>query len=182
MSALEQQLFTWNGWDGDQEMMTFYTVELIRDLGQFKAGEKFDVAFIHLTKSLLQLQRRVDNIVEASSKEETFEFDLIMTAKPRLADQLRSFVIENQRKLNETNLSTQVEQEFEELLNKLYESAQSGLMQYTHKIKGNHPLAKKLKEELKLRGLAVELHTDTNHYDHRDDLYQLRISWKKEAE
>lgn len=44
--SIEQELFSWEGWDGDQECMIFYDVVLKVDIGNHKAGAAFDSATI----------------------------------------------------------------------------------------------------------------------------------------
>lgn len=43
---MERELFTWSGWDGDMECMTFYDAVLIKQIGKFPVGTKFDSATI----------------------------------------------------------------------------------------------------------------------------------------
>lgn len=43
---MEQELFCWKGWDGDQECMSFYNVELKQAIGEFSAGTQFSGAQI----------------------------------------------------------------------------------------------------------------------------------------
>lgn len=57
MKSLENQLFTWEGWDGDQEMMIFYGATLVVPIGVHPVGTRFDHATILYERSLLQLQR-----------------------------------------------------------------------------------------------------------------------------
>lgn len=52
---LECQLFSWDGWDGDHECMTFYDPILKVQIGKFPAGTKFDFATILFDKGVLQL-------------------------------------------------------------------------------------------------------------------------------
>lgn len=65
--SLEQQLFTWQGWDGDQQLMTFYDVELVKPIHNFPVGTKFKFANIMFEKSILQLLH---------SNEKYYEFEL----------------------------------------------------------------------------------------------------------
>ncbi len=56
--SLEQELFTWSGWDGDPECMIFYDATLIVPIGKFPVGTKFDWAIISVGKdddTVLQL-------------------------------------------------------------------------------------------------------------------------------
>jgi len=55
--SLEQQLFTWDSWDGDQEMMIYYNVVLVDTLLDHPKGNQFDSAIIHFTTSKLELRR-----------------------------------------------------------------------------------------------------------------------------
>lgn len=55
--ALESQLFSWGGWDGDHECMVFYNPILKVQIGKFPAGTKFDNATILFDRGVLQLQR-----------------------------------------------------------------------------------------------------------------------------
>lgn len=43
---MERELFTWSDWDGDMECMTFYDAVLIKPIGKFPVGTKFDCATI----------------------------------------------------------------------------------------------------------------------------------------
>lgn len=54
--SLETQLFSWRGWDGDQECMTFYEPILKVQIGKHPVGTKFDNATILWTKGILQLE------------------------------------------------------------------------------------------------------------------------------
>ena len=52
--TLECQLFTWAGWDGDQECMIFYKPILKVQIGKYPPGTTFDSATILFDKSILQ--------------------------------------------------------------------------------------------------------------------------------
>jgi hypothetical protein len=52
--SLECQLFSWTGWDGDPECLTFYEPILKVQIGKYPPGTKFDLATILFDKSLLQ--------------------------------------------------------------------------------------------------------------------------------
>lgn len=54
--SLETQLFSWDGWDGDQECQTFYNPILKVQIGKHSPGTKFDSATILWTEGKLQLQ------------------------------------------------------------------------------------------------------------------------------
>jgi hypothetical protein len=54
--SLETQLFSWQGWDGDQECMTFYKPILKVQIGKHPVGTQFDSATILWTEGKLQLQ------------------------------------------------------------------------------------------------------------------------------
>lgn len=54
-NTLETQLFSWAGWDGDHECMTFYNPVLKVQIGKYPPGTKFDSATILFDKSILQL-------------------------------------------------------------------------------------------------------------------------------
>ncbi len=43
---MEQELFTWTEWDGEPDCMTFYNVELLKPIGKFPKGTKFNSAVI----------------------------------------------------------------------------------------------------------------------------------------
>ena len=43
---MERELFSWKGWDGEPECMTFYDVVLKKQIGEFPPGTKFDGATI----------------------------------------------------------------------------------------------------------------------------------------
>jgi len=53
---MERELFTWSGWDQhDTACLSFTGVELVRQIGQFPPGTKFDGAYIDFDKGDLQL-------------------------------------------------------------------------------------------------------------------------------
>lgn len=52
--SLETQLFSWDGWDGDQECMMFYDPILKVQIGKHPVGTKFDCATILWTDGKLQ--------------------------------------------------------------------------------------------------------------------------------
>lgn len=55
---MEKQLFDWDGWDeADTAHLQFYGVKLKVDIGEFKAGEEFDVATINFQTGDFQLIR-----------------------------------------------------------------------------------------------------------------------------
>ena len=43
---MEHELFTWTGWDGDEECMIFYSPVLVIPIDEFPVGTKFDGASI----------------------------------------------------------------------------------------------------------------------------------------
>jgi hypothetical protein len=53
-ASLENQLFEWEDWDGDQECMTFSPAILKVPIGKFPVGTRFDSATILYTKSIIQ--------------------------------------------------------------------------------------------------------------------------------
>lgn len=77
---MEKQLFDWDGWDGDQECMTFYNPVLKVRIGKHSVGIKFDSATILFAKSKLQLQNYGPEIVEGHNCRRevvyTAEYDL----------------------------------------------------------------------------------------------------------
>ena len=54
--TLETQLFSWDGWDGDQECQVFYNPILKSQIGKHLPGTKFDCATILWVEGKLQLQ------------------------------------------------------------------------------------------------------------------------------
>lgn len=46
MATMEQELFDWDGWDGDPECMIFYNAVLKVSVGKYATGTKFDSALI----------------------------------------------------------------------------------------------------------------------------------------
>ncbi len=65
--TLETQLFSWAGWDGDQECMTFYEPILKVQVGKFPPGTKFDSATI-LSEGKVQFCNYGPEIVEGHVK------------------------------------------------------------------------------------------------------------------
>ncbi len=57
---IEQELFDWNGWDGDEECMIFYDAVLKVQIGKFPIGTKFACAVINHAESgsVLQFEDR----------------------------------------------------------------------------------------------------------------------------
>jgi len=55
-NRIDTQLFSWDGWDGDQECQTFYKPILKVQIGKHPVGTRFDNATILWTKGVLQLQ------------------------------------------------------------------------------------------------------------------------------
>lgn len=56
--SIENQLFTWDGWDGQDTMVfSFYKVVLVRDIGPFKKGDKFTLANMDYEKSIMELYK-----------------------------------------------------------------------------------------------------------------------------
>lgn len=53
--TIETQLFSWRGWDGDHECMTYYNPILKVQIGKYPPGTKFDSATILFDKGILQL-------------------------------------------------------------------------------------------------------------------------------
>lgn len=51
---MERELFSWTGWDGDMECMTFYNPTLKQQIGNFPAGTKFKLANLMWDKGILQ--------------------------------------------------------------------------------------------------------------------------------
>lgn len=39
---MEDELFTWEGWDGDPDCMSFYGAVLKKPIGEYPVGTKFD--------------------------------------------------------------------------------------------------------------------------------------------
>lgn len=56
MEPLENQLFEWEDWDGDHEMMTYYDPVLKVQIGKWPVGTKFSHATILFNKGVLQLE------------------------------------------------------------------------------------------------------------------------------
>lgn len=56
MATIEQELFSWQGWDGNAECMTFYKPTLKVQIGKYPKGTVFDVAFIMQTNRGCVLQ------------------------------------------------------------------------------------------------------------------------------
>lgn len=54
--TLENQLFSWQGWDGDQECQMFYKPILKVQIGKHPAGTQFDCATMLWINGKLQLQ------------------------------------------------------------------------------------------------------------------------------
>jgi len=71
---LEYQLFSWKEWDQfDTAGFIFVDVVLLKDLGQFKAGEKFAYADIDYEKSKLEL-------IKDEEHKEVYVFELHLSA------------------------------------------------------------------------------------------------------
>lgn len=58
--TLEQELFSWSGWDGDPECMIFYDAVLVVPIGEYQVGTKFDCAIISVNDNgtVLQLSNK----------------------------------------------------------------------------------------------------------------------------
>jgi hypothetical protein len=53
--TLEDQVFEWDGWDGDHECMIYYKVILKVQVGKYLPGTPFDSATIMFDTGILQL-------------------------------------------------------------------------------------------------------------------------------
>ena len=72
--SLECQLFSWKGWDQFDTMhFGFMEVVLVKDVGQFKAGDCFHCANIDYEKSKLEL-------IKDEEQKEVYVFDLGISA------------------------------------------------------------------------------------------------------
>lgn len=58
---MEKLLFSWGGWDGDVEMMSFYNVVLKVKIGEYQPGEIFSSAFISYLNGELSLYRNLSD-------------------------------------------------------------------------------------------------------------------------
>ena len=68
--SLEYQLFSWKGWDQfDTAGFIFTEVVLLKDVGQFKAGDCFHCANLDYEKSKLEL-------IKDEEQKEVYVFDL----------------------------------------------------------------------------------------------------------
>jgi len=73
--GLEEQIFTWDGWDDNGPMMPqFYKVELLVQVGEFPPGTKFPVAFFNGDSSTL-------SFTDESNVEHIFEMKLSLGRK-----------------------------------------------------------------------------------------------------
>ncbi len=73
--GLEEQIFTWDGWDDNGPMMPqFYKVELLVQVGEFPPGTKFPVAFFNGDSSTL-------SFMDESNVEHIFEMKLSLGRK-----------------------------------------------------------------------------------------------------
>lgn len=54
---MEKELFSWGGWDGDVEMMTFYNAVLKIKIGEYQPGETFFAAHISYLNGELSFYR-----------------------------------------------------------------------------------------------------------------------------
>lgn len=69
--GLEDQLFTWDGWDiNDPMALQFYNVELKVPIGEFPVGHKFPVAFLNGDHSFVSFMDEND---------QAHDFELILT-------------------------------------------------------------------------------------------------------
>lgn len=48
--SIEQELFSWGGWDGEPECMVFYQPRLVVDIAEFPMGTVFESATIVQTE------------------------------------------------------------------------------------------------------------------------------------
>lgn len=72
--TLERQLFTWQDWEQfDTAGFIFLNVTLIKDIGQFKAGEWFHCANVDYQTSKLEL-------IKDEESKEGYVFSLNITA------------------------------------------------------------------------------------------------------
>lgn len=55
---MERELFTWDGWDGDQALLQFYKAQLVRPVGPYPAGATFDCVTIDLINGVLTLYQQ----------------------------------------------------------------------------------------------------------------------------
>lgn len=58
---MEKKLFSWGGWDGDVEMMSFYDVVLKVKIGEYQPGETFSSAYISYLNGELSLYRNLSD-------------------------------------------------------------------------------------------------------------------------
>ncbi len=70
--SLEQQLFTWDGWDGDEDTKIFYKCHLVRDIGTFKKGTLIHSIAIVETESKMEFY-------EEGGAEVLATFDLVLS-------------------------------------------------------------------------------------------------------
>ncbi len=72
--CVERQLFSWESWDGDQQCMQFYDVELKIRIGDHQPGSKFELAAIEFETGKLHLYPEAEH-------EKRFTFDLELKVK-----------------------------------------------------------------------------------------------------
>lgn len=67
-TSLESQIFSWEGWDGDIEMMQFYNCTLkvpLKGKKEWEPGEKIACATMCADKSLMEFYDKEGNILES---------------------------------------------------------------------------------------------------------------------
>lgn len=84
--SLETQLFSWDGWDGDQECMTFYDPILKVQIGKHPPGTKFDCATILWIKGKLQLINHGPVVDGHADSIYTAEYNLKLTVADTISE------------------------------------------------------------------------------------------------
>lgn len=78
--GLEEQIFTWDGWDDNGPMMPqFYKVELLVQVGEFPPGTKFPVAFFNGDSSTI-------SFMDEKDEEHIFELKVSVGRKITMAE------------------------------------------------------------------------------------------------
>ncbi len=71
MKSLEQQLFTWEGWDGDVGVKMYYNCCLKADIGKYEQGTKIPIVSIWEETSKMEFLQENGDVMDT--------FDLVLS-------------------------------------------------------------------------------------------------------
>ena len=75
---MEKELFDWEDFNDNGDMIEFYDITLVRDIHPFEKGDRFDRAFISFEKGWLQFENDCDG---KGTSEACYEYELGLVIK-----------------------------------------------------------------------------------------------------